>query len=153
GPVRPIGVLRGLTRVARIAWTVDGKSIAAISGSRILRVWDTGTGMTIRDLRMEADSIQSVACAPERGILALGNRRGQIQLWSTSSGTMSWQLSGHRGAVSALAWSPNGKMLASGSDDLSVRLWNVGTREPPWTFHLHREPITEVAWSPAGDLL
>jgi GTPase SAR1 family protein len=152
-PVRPLGALRGITRIARIAWSADGRLLAAVSSSRILRVWDSATGLPVRDLRMEAESIRCLAYAPDGDMLAVGTRRGNIQLWSTSDGRMTWELSGHRGAVSALAWSPAGKMLASGSDDLSVRLWDMRTHEAPWTFHQHREPITDVAWSPTGDLI
>ncbi len=73
--------------------------------------------------------VDSVACSPDRHVLASGNSDGTVQLWDVSSPAhpqpLGPRFTAATGAVYAVAFSPSGPILATGSGDGAVRLWDV----------------------------
>ncbi|MGV9770452.1 protein kinase domain-containing protein [Streptosporangium sp. NPDC003464] len=142
--------------VSAVAFSPDGKILAAGSGDDTVRLWDVATNTSIgRPLTGHTDSVYSVAFSPDGKILAAGSGDKTVRLWDVATRTpIGRPLTGHTGGVSAVAFSPDGKILAAGSSDDTVRLWDVATRTPigrPLTGHTGG--VSAVAFSPDGKIL
>ncbi|MBV9926750.1 MAG: hypothetical protein JOZ96_17155 [Acidobacteria bacterium] len=139
---------RRLTRyVINVAFSPDGKRIAAITGKE-LKVWDdTLSRELVSRPDEEADGITSVAFSPDSRILAVGTGRGFVRLLDAVTGKEFDTLSGHKGGVYRLAFSPDGRTLATGGEDMTVKLWRVGTSTELITINSQFE-IRSLAFSP-----
>jgi len=137
------GPLASETRgVLSVAYSQDGKVVAAGCADGTIMLWDAatrqpiGTPLTGHDLW-----VTSVAFSPDGRILASGGCRGtaiaeggcnegEIRLWDVASGELLGDpLTAHPGAVEGLKFSPDGRTLASRGGNTTV-LWDVATREP-----------------------
>ena len=64
-----------------------GRMLASGSGDNTVRVGDTGSGKTLRELRSHTGTVSSVAWSPEGRTLATGSGDHTVRLWDTES----WQ--------------------------------------------------------------
>ena len=138
-------------RIRTLAFSHDGKYLAAGSDDGMLRIWvvppnekeDSKQKKTADSLFVEREAhrggVNSVAFNVN-GSLATGGVDADIKLWEISQKENKvLELKeknvpgGHESRVNAVAFSPDGKLLASGSSDKSVRIWNLE--------HLDRDPI------------
>ena len=149
--------------VRAVQFSGDGSRLATGSHDGTVRIWDTTTWQTIRDLR-NLDSvsnggwdrlIQSIAFSKDGNRLALNavsteSERKRFYLWDAQLGDELVKMEGHANTVQGLSFSPNGRTLASVSRDKTLRLWNVATREELMKFDL---TASSLSFSPDGDQL
>jgi RNA polymerase sigma factor (sigma-70 family) len=146
---------------ACLAFSRDGKALAAGAYDGTFQLWDTATGAKLlRPLSGHPGPVGCVASSPDGKALATCcTASGTIRLWQASTGReiRRWAAHGRGGdGPQSLAYSPDGKTLASAGGDRMVRLWDAATgREVsrfsgrrglgPWQPHLR--------FSPDGQLL
>jgi WD40 repeat protein len=114
-----------------VAFTPDGKSLAAAGADRIVYIWDAKTWKLERKLTGQPEMISALAFSGDGKTLATGGFNDitnkhpvSILVWDFPSGKVVKTVSApHR--VTATALSPDGKLLAAISGDKKVRLWNV----------------------------
>jgi WD40 repeat protein len=121
------GRLEATAAVRSLAFSSDGRMLAAAEGSRI-RVWNVQdpAGMTI--LKGHEKQVWSVAFAPgssaPRGALFSGSQDGTVRVWDVDPprerSVFSWQL----GAVRAVATAPDGMTAAAGGEDGRIVVWD-----------------------------
>jgi WD40 repeat protein/tRNA A-37 threonylcarbamoyl transferase component Bud32 len=151
------------TQVSAVAFSADGKLLAAAGHNGTVWLWQTSTWDQIGHWQGPADtgysSIlflsggQSNEAEQSGDTLATGSRSGRIDLWDVRTGALARQLHGHIALVSFMALSPDGRTLATASCDRSIKLWDTGTgrelrllcREAGW--------MHAVAFSPDGNSL
>jgi eukaryotic-like serine/threonine-protein kinase len=122
----PIGApLAGDSEVLALAFSPDGRRIAAGLRSGAVDVWDIATGAG-RTFAGHLNWVTVVAWAPDGKRLASGSGDDTVRVWDLESGDVR-VLAGHRGFLRALAWSADGTRLASGADDDKLRLWYLAT--------------------------
>jgi RNA polymerase sigma factor (sigma-70 family) len=133
-------------RVFSVAFSPDGKTLAAGLRDGAIRLWDVATGGERACFREKAE-VHAVAFSPNGKTLA-STQGDKVKLWDLASGTVRAQLQGHAGRVQAVAFSPDGTLATAGnvpsrdpqkSYDATgeVRLWNAATGQPrgaPLTF-------------------
>jgi WD40 repeat protein len=136
--------------VGAVAWSADGRIVAAACDDGLVRLWDGSTGAALAECRGHAGAALAVVFVG-RSSLASGGADGTIRLWNLD-GTQRDVLKGHTGAVNCLAMALDGQILASGGADHRVRLWNLSDGRPQ-QLSGHAYPVLGLAFSPDGRML
>jgi WD40 repeat protein len=110
--------------VGGIAFSPDGRTLAAAAFDGNVVLWDTHTRTPIgQPLNGHHGPANAVAFSPDGRTLAAGMFDGTVLLWDTRTHTPLGQpLNGHQGVVNGVAFSPDGRSIASAGDDGTV-LW------------------------------
>lgn len=148
---------RGLQRNANsVAFSPDGKTLAAGSTNDIVRLWNlTSLGAPPTVLRHHDGGVMSFAFSPDGKILAPGNKDGTVRLWDpVNPQDEPIVLRGHETQIQTLAFSPDSKTLASGNKDRTIHIWELTNSEaPPTVMHGHEDWVRSVQFSPSGKIL
>jgi WD40 repeat protein len=158
--------------IEAMAWSPDGRRIAACYSDHYLRIWDAEGGYILRQLFREnyvnygdtRDFIcNTLAWSPDGLLLACGGSNGAIEIWDTESGHLARTLELKSGvAVYNLSWFSNrwDTLLAAGSSDKVIRLWLLDKRDlgkgriPRLVLEkggVMVQPV--IKWSPAASMI
>jgi eukaryotic-like serine/threonine-protein kinase len=141
-----------------VAYSPDGKTLATVDQTGVVRVREPSTG----DVRFVLLSnvfggganlfnggVHSLAFSPDGETLAGGRHGGRITLWDLRKKDEKAPLIGHEKRVNCIAYSPDGRFLASGSEDGTIRLWDMASGK-----QLLKQaalgPVISLAFSPDG---
>jgi hypothetical protein len=123
---RRLPPLTGFTaQVHRLAFALDGKSLAACDHGGTIWLWDMVDRRPVATRRGHSTTIESVAFSPDGRRLATAGYENTIKLWDVALLQEVATLAGHDGYVGTVAFSPDGNTLASASADATVRLWQA----------------------------
>lgn len=151
--------------VKRCFITPDNKHIITLSMDKTVRIWDLGSGDTIKTIYMPngpgpEGELSCGALSPDGKTLAVsgfpvgsGKNGILIYLLSLETGQVEKVFKGHRNLVGSLAFSPDGKWLASASDDNTVRITKVETGELAGELEGHTDHINMVVFHPSDGRL
>jgi WD40 repeat protein len=117
--------------VNALAFSPDGKLLAAGQQDNSIAVWDVQTG-SARNLTGHLCFVSCVAFSPDGKRLASGSEDWTIKLWDLEVGRTTLSLTGHQGRIRDLAFSPDGGSLASASEDGTVRVWPGAIDDTPF---------------------
>ena len=141
-----------------VAFSPDGKLLAAVDTAGYVRLWDPATRQAVgAPLPVVTNgSVYGVAFSPDGKLLATADTAGYVRLWdpATQHAVGAPVLASATGGLNGVTFSPDGKLLATDGGDGNVRLWNPATRRnpagplPPVT-----DGVNGVAFSPDGKLL
>ena len=132
-----VNVLRGHTgAVASVCAVTTGGHRLLASGAydREIRLWDLGTGRTVRTLE-HPGSVYALTTVELDGrtVLMSAGAEGTLVQWDPATGSLLRHLDGGRtGWINGLCVVPAGAsaLLASAGSDGTVRLWDLGTGAP-----------------------
>ena len=173
---RPIRVLRTGGRVTSVAFSPDGRCVAAgDSYTRLaqvdypVHVWNVETGEEVQTLRGVPKGIQVVAFSPDGNLIAAGigrlTQKGGVAVWDLGSGKkLFWRDEGP-GAIFAVAFAPDGQSLLAGAPYSTESRRNRPKGQSKVNFHDPRtgerqrgadsgvrSPILSLAHSRSSDL-
>ncbi|MCZ7545165.1 MAG: WD40 repeat domain-containing protein [Anaerolineae bacterium] len=118
-----------------------------------IRRWPFGVGGAMASFQEPDEEVDITSMAfSVRGILAVGEDEGVIQLRHPGDYAVETLLEGHTGTINNMAFSTDGRILASGSDDGTLRLWNVDAGEELIALTDHTHQIRDLALSASGDI-
>lgn len=131
-------VIDGLGRSA--AMSPDGAVFVVIGDGGALRVWDTASGKSVRQLTGDDGKDKRGPGAPwvkatfafspdSRFVASAGRGEKDIRVWEVRTGKLVQTLKGHGESVSFLTFSGNGRRLVSASfhDNQAARFWDLAT--------------------------
>jgi WD40 repeat protein/serine/threonine protein kinase len=156
--------LRGhIDRVNSVAFSPDGKKLAAVSGGYSmggnplpgeLRIWDLATKKELLRVAAHNGPAMAVAFHPDGKRIATAGRDRTAKIWDVETGNKLLVLEGHGDPnVDDVAFSPDGTLVATACWDSMVRLWDTGTGNPLHTFIGHSSWVHGVRFSPDGERL
>jgi WD40 repeat protein len=136
-----------------VAFSPDGKILAAANQDGTVRLVDAATGRGVHTLTGHKERVNGVAFSPDGTLLASASADGTVRLWNPGTGAPVRTLVGHSDKARCVRFSRDGSLLASGGDDKTVRLWNPRTGTPVRTLGGHLGGVMGAAFSPDGKML
>jgi dipeptidyl aminopeptidase/acylaminoacyl peptidase len=135
-----------------LAFSPDGKVLAAAAPMNLVRLWNVGEGKEKSNLKGHDNFVTAVAFCSDGKHVATTSTDTTVKLWDVDQGKVQLSSKAHTGGATCVAFSPDGKLLASGGRDGMVRLWDVSTNAAKGTRkgHPHGNAINSLAFSPDG---
>ncbi|HYH08950.1 MAG TPA: toll/interleukin-1 receptor domain-containing protein [Thermoanaerobaculia bacterium] len=135
------------------SWSPDGASLAYVSESKSLTVFDT-----VRSTRRTlTPSVQGdptgVAWSPDGTTIAVWTSEAPVQFWSPTGGATPKPIAGD--SISAFAWSPDSREVAVGQWDGSVMIHSPGTgvkRSLRRASGKNYDAVRAIDWAPREEL-
>ncbi len=139
-----------------VAFSPDGKRVAASLLTGGVRVYDPFGGQLVRTLSDPGDDAISLAFGPS-GILAEGTLGGTVELWNPATGKrLAQPLLADSVAITSVAFDPTGRRFATaGSGDGTIKVWfTAGLQQEGPRLAADPDATSAVAFDPGGkDLL
>jgi WD40 repeat protein/tRNA A-37 threonylcarbamoyl transferase component Bud32 len=145
----PSGLMPNFS-VLSLAWSPDGRRIAATCSQNIIRVWNTETEELVSTYHCGSEWVSHIAWSPDSRYLALAHSDHTAQVWDTVTEKKIVTYHEHKDGVRYVAWSPDGKSLATASNDRTVHIWEPLTGKRIYIYRGHSNLATSLAWSPDG---
>jgi RNA polymerase sigma factor (sigma-70 family) len=119
----------------RVAFSPDGKILAAEGTSEAILLWDVTTGRKLRPFKApDPDAVNrslTFAFSHDGKALAWAGEDAVVHVWEVATRQERCQFAGHRGAVFSVAFSSDDNLLVSTSADLTGLIWDLGGRSGP----------------------
>lgn len=151
----------------KIAWSPDGKRIAACGNGTEIEIWDTTSGQKLMSYQDHADVFNNIAMLPDtftlawspdgKSIASACSRiliTNTIHIWNSFTGQKKDVYKIHNidifdtyKSIGYIDWSHNGKYLAAVYGCEYIRIWHTGTKQVILTHPLHAD-VNSIAWSP-----
>ncbi len=139
-------------RVASVAFSNDGKWIAAGSADPALRVWDATTGAIHREYLDFKDEVNAVAFSRDGKYLGAVSGDGWVQVWNAQTGEAVFRLDEGE-PLFAIAFAPGSDRLAVGGASGRIRIRALPKGEPVATLVGHKAGLVALAFSADGKKL
>lgn len=120
---------KGWSAFRCIAFSPDGKTIAAGGDDRALRLLDAGSGEETAVLDDHDGAVLSVAYSPDGKQLIVGCRDNELYIWDPAGPKISSKLSGHTFSIYGVTVDNNSSRILSASWDHTVKLWDLHSGE------------------------
>ncbi|HEU5198172.1 MAG TPA: WD40 repeat domain-containing protein [Ktedonobacterales bacterium] len=148
---------QSLTYINAVAWSPDGKKMAASGTDGKVLVWDATTGQVLLTYSGHTNTVFALVWSPDGRFLASGSADTTVQVWDATTGKLVYRYQGHANEVHSLAWSPDSKRVVSGSSNSSngpeehpIQLWDAFTGQHVFAYSAESDPATALGWSPDG---
>ena len=135
--------------IGGLAYSPDGRRLAAAAGNNIVQVWDVNTGDAALVLHGHTDAVASVAFSPDGWRLASAGGDGTVKLWDATAAAEAVVFAGNFTSVTDLAFATDGRRLAIATG-LFLRVLDTTTGVEVLTLTGHFDSVLGVAYSPDG---
>jgi WD40 repeat protein len=161
GAVARLGDSRQSTdHIQSLAFSPDGRTLAAGNLWGNLQLWDVATGRCLRFFALPeavpnappTGSVDALAFSADGKTLITGTRDRKVRIWDAATGKLLRTVAEQEGVTRRFALSPDGRTLATaGKVGEAVRLWDTATGTGIRA--LQGEKVADLAFSPDGKKL
>jgi eukaryotic-like serine/threonine-protein kinase len=148
----PSTVLDPSGQIGAVAWSADGKMIAAGRLDGTIRLWAVHAADRHVDLVGHGARIRALDFSPDGRTLLSGSDDGTARLWNVVASRAVGAPLSHGAAVLSVNFSPDGQRALSGSVDGAAKLWEVSSGRPVREAIIHRGGIGRVRFDAKGDV-
>jgi WD40 repeat protein len=139
--------------VYAVAWSPDGRLLAAASADGKVKIRDALHGEVLHDLHLHRSLVESwsVAWSPTGDRLAATVwRAGEIVVWDTDSWQEEYRIKAPGGWLYCIAWTPDGSRFATCSANGTIKIWNVETRQQEECLRVNSGAVYWIDWDSDG---
>ncbi|KAH7904984.1 quinon protein alcohol dehydrogenase-like superfamily [Hygrophoropsis aurantiaca] len=139
----------------RVAYSPDGRLIAANQYGGTIELLNAETGEQIRYPLRVGETVYCLAFSPDGGRLAAGSDKGNVQVFDVATGeTVVGPIVAHTHTVRSLIYTFDGQQIITASGDFSIRVWDAATGQNISGSMLgHKSDIWQIPLSPDGQRL
>ncbi len=140
-------------RVLALDFSPDGTMLASGGGepsrSGEIKLWDTKTGVLIRNLpeTLHSDTVFGLRFSPDGKKLASASGDKFLKIFELASNKEIKSFEGHTSHVLAVDWSEDGKKLATGGADNAVKIWDAESGDQVRTLIGAGKQVTGLQWT------
>jgi WD40 repeat protein len=117
--------LEGSSLVSSLAFSADGKTLAAGSPAKALQLWEVATGRERASFTGLPGAPALLGFSADGRLLAWGEAlSGPLHIWDPTTRLSLAELAGHQGRVTQLLFSRDNKLLVTGSTDGTMLVWD-----------------------------
>lgn len=118
--------------------------------NQVAKIWDLDSGRELAILDGHANTICSVAFAPDGKLLATASDDQRVKLWSVRDGRIVRTLSGTE-RFKSVVFSPDGEWVIAGGVTGDITAWEAATgRHPVGQLTGHANGVQRLCFSPDG---
>jgi WD40 repeat protein len=142
-----------------LAYSFDGKFLAAGDDGGTVRVWHAETLREHAVFRAHGRDITAMACSPDGQLWATASWQpgndfgpafeGELKVWDAGTRKQLAMFGGHKSRIWHIAFSPDAKQLSS-VDDKTVSVWDLTAVPPRLQTQLRTIEASAAVFSPDG---
>ena len=140
-------------RANGLAFSPDGKRLAAAAGHDLIRIWDVATREMVQAYPVVPIAAPHVAYNPDGTRIAAVSWDNSIALCDTAAGQPLLAFRGHKGQGQDVAFSPDGNLVALGTNANLVYVYRSSSQQGTITLPGHQGPVAELAFLPGSNRL
>ena len=141
-------------RVSAVAFSPDGRLLAAGLTEGALVVWDVASGAERYCLTGHEGGVSALAFSPDGAKLVTASLDRTARLWELATGKELRRFGTHEDTVRSVAFSPDGRLVAvAGGDWEGVGLWEASTGRAVGQIACGQTRLYQVAFAPDGRTL
>jgi WD40 repeat protein/predicted Ser/Thr protein kinase len=134
-----------------LAFSPDGRRLAAGGDSRVVYIWDAATGRQVAQCQGHTSKILSLTFRGDGSRLLTASHDGTVRQWDARTGReVEPPYDRHTAEVSTAVYSPDGQRIASAGFDRTVRLWWASGGRDQAVLHGHSGAVSALAFSQDG---
>jgi serine/threonine protein kinase/WD40 repeat protein len=141
------------TEASRLLLSADDRSLAVMTRSNVVQIWDLPTQSVRATLAIDAQPSMGMAFSHDGRYFAFVGPDDAVRIYDTITSRLLGTCTGHKQRVWSIAFTPDSRTLASVSDDSTLKLWNVATQQELLTIRRLGGTVRELLFSPDGRML
>ncbi len=111
--------------VNTVAFDLKGDRVLTASDDATVRIWNTGSGQSMRTLSGHKGAVYGAAFSPDGASVLTASEDNTARIWNSQTGQGGQVLLGHAGLLSAEFDADAGRIITSGKD-ATARIWTRG---------------------------
>lgn len=131
----------GLTE---IAWSPDGRRIAAAGHAKVL-IWNLDAGPDPAVLSVAKDDVETLMFSPDGTRLTAAAPTGVFRIWDVDDTAKPTVLRGRQGTLWEAAYSPDGRHLLVAGSDFTITVMRTGDPSEPLVIDGFRAAVYGIA--------
>jgi WD40 repeat protein len=148
-----VGLKAGFDHLAVMAFSRDGRKLAAGHEDGLIEIWDVPHPVPIASTWSFSGAVRSLEFSPDGQYLAAAGVDPYAVIISVRDFAKVTRIVGHVGPIAMVRFSPDGRHLATAGSDKTAKIWDVQSGSLISSLEAHSSGVDHLAFSPDGAIL